>query len=377
MPHQNHTMHGHSLWNHVRPSMKVAAFEVALLEKKHIAEGTVAFIFEKPNGFHVRAGQHVRMTLIYPPETDGEGTSRFFSLANSPQEAHLVIVMRMRDTAFKRVLARLPIGGKVRIETLLSSPHGSFALHDDASTPAVFLVGGIGIVPAFSLIKDALERKLPHKLFLFYSNRRVQDAPFLDELETLAKQHPTFTLIATLTQPEPETEASSWRGETGHIDHAMLKRYVDDLASPIYYVVGLPDMVRAMRNLLTGAGVSVENIRAEEFPGFIMGQHDMTHFNKVRMSPLLLGAIVVVIIVVVILHVVAAIFIAKTAGGASSLNNAIFYALIGLLVILALFKLKYLLGFLRRKVKRSAREISYGVSSTSGVQNEQRQEPLP
>lgn len=83
------------------------------------------------------------------------------------------------------------------------------------------------------------------------------------------------------------------------------------------------------------------------------------------------------LISVVILHAVAAIFLAKTAGGASSLNNAIFYALIGLFVVFALFKLKYLLGSLRRKVKRSAREISHGVSSTSGVPQEQRREPLP
>jgi len=285
--------------NHVRPSKKRVAFEVALLEKKHIAEGTIAFIFEKPNGFPLRAGQHVRMTLIDPPETDSEGNSRFFSLANSPGEADLVIALRMRDTAFKRVLGSMPIGDKVRIETLLKSPHGSFALHDDASKPAVFLIGGIGIVPAFSMIKDALERKLPHPLFLFYSNRRAEDAPFLDELETLAKQHPSFTLVATLT--EPEKEASSWRGETGHIDHAMIQRYVDDLTSPIYYIAGLPDMVSAMKTVLTASGVSKDNIRAEEFTGFTTGQdgprgqHGMTHSNNRRIRPLLLVAMVLLL----------------------------------------------------------------------------------
>jgi ferredoxin-NADP reductase len=251
-------------------TMERAAFEVALKEKKHIAEGTIAFVFEKPNGFHFRAGQHIRMTLMHPPETDSEGNSRFFSLANSPQEKDLVLALRMRDTAFKRVLGRMPIGDKVRIEIRLNSPHGSFTLHDDPSKPAVFLIGGIGIVPAFSMIKDATERKLPHKIFLFYSNRRPEDAPFLDELETLAKQHPSFTLIATMTQPEKSARA--WRGETGHIDHSMLKKYVDDLQSPIYYLAGLPEMVSAMKTMLTASAVSEENIRAEEFTGFNLNE---------------------------------------------------------------------------------------------------------
>jgi len=62
-----------------------------------------------------------------------------------------------------------------------------------------------------------------------------------NELENLAKQNPRFKLIPTMAQPEKS--AKSWRGETGHIDHAMLKKYVDDLQSPIYYIAGLPAMV--------------------------------------------------------------------------------------------------------------------------------------
>src|SRR3989344_8989477 len=242
-------MHGHS-----KPSMKKVVFEVALKSKKQIAEETMAFLFEKPKGFHFKAGQHIRMTLINPLETDSEDNSRFFSLANSPQQKNLVIAIRMRDTAFKRVLRRMQIGDKVRIEILLENPHGSFALHKDGSKPAVFLIGGIGIVPAFSMIKDAIERKLPHKIFLFYSNRRPEDAAFLGELKNLAKQNPSFKLISTMT--EVQKSAVAWRGETGYIDYEMLKRYVDDLKSPIYYISGLPEMVSSMKTMLTDEGIS-------------------------------------------------------------------------------------------------------------------------
>jgi len=246
--------------------MKKAAFEAALKSKRQIAEGTMAFVFEKPKGFKFKAGQHIRMTLINPPETDSEGNSRFFSLASTPQDEDLIITMRMRDTAFKRVLGRMQIGEKVLIQVLLGVPHGAFALHEDPSKPAIFLIGGIGIVPAFSMIKDATERKLLHRIFLFYSNRRPEDAPYLDELQNLAKQYPNFKLIATMT--EPEKSARSWQGETGRIDQSMIKRCVDDVQSPMYYIAGLPEMTSAMKSLLADLGVHEDNIQAEEFSGF-------------------------------------------------------------------------------------------------------------
>lgn len=254
-------MHGQS-----GSSMEKAAFEVALKGKKQIAEGTMAFVFEKPEGFRFKAGQHIRMTLINPPETDSEGNSRFFSIASSPQDPDLLIAMRMRDTAFKRVLRRMQTGEKVLIQIMLDAPHGAFMLHDDTSKPAVFLIGGIGIVPAFSMIKDATERKLSHTVYLFFSNRRPEDAPFLDDLQNLAKQNPNFKLVATMTKPEKS--AQLWPGETGAINYSMLTKYVDDLQSPVYNIAGLPEMAGAMRKLLADAGVNEENIRAEEFSGF-------------------------------------------------------------------------------------------------------------
>ena len=262
--------HNHNMPSHSRLLSEKAAFEIPLKGKKQIAEGTIGYIFEKPTGFYFKAGQHIRMTLINPLETDSEGNSRFFSLANSPQESDLLIAMRMRDTAFKRVLDRMQIGEKVLIEMLLEIPHGVFALHDDASKPAVFLVGGIGIVPAFSMIKNAIERKLPHTIFLFYTNRRPEDAAFLDELEDLAKQHSSFKFIPNMTQLDKSMK--SWRGEIGYTDHEMLKRYVDDLESPIYYIAGLPEMVSAMKTLLTDSSVNEDSIHTEEFTGFNLNE---------------------------------------------------------------------------------------------------------
>ena len=350
-----HNMHGHFPFNHSRSSSKkIVAYEVALKGKKQLAEGTMAFIFEKPNGFHFKAGQHIRLTLIRPPETDIKGKRRFFSLASSPQEKDLVIAMRMRDTAFKRVLGRMQIGDKVVIEIMLHSQHGSFTLHDDPSKPAVFLIGGIGIVPAFSMIKDAIERELPHQIFLFYSNRRPEDAPFLDELQNLAKQHPSFKLIATMT--EPEKSAKSWRGETGYIDHALLTKYVDVLQSPMYYIAGLSEMVSAMKTVLGDSGIKKDNIRAEDFSGFKM--RIMTMLPIAWENHFALIAIVFMIIVVVILHAAAAISLSETGFGAFLLHNPISYVMIGvMLVVMFKFKLKYLLGFIHRKEKQSAREI--------------------
>jgi len=252
----HHDDHGH----HHTEAPKI--FEVVLKNKKEVAEGATAFFFEKPEGFTFRAGQHIEMKLINPPETDAEGNSRMFSLVNSPFEDSIVIATRMRDTAFKRVLGQIPIGGKVTVE----NPHGSFMLHNDSSKPAVFLIGGIGITPIFSMIKDATEKKLPHRLVLFYSNKRPEDAAFLQELEILARQNHNFKLIATLT--ESEKSKTTWNGETGHIDQAMLHKYVDDLQIPIYYISGPPVMVAAMRKLLTDSGVNEDNIRTEEFSGY-------------------------------------------------------------------------------------------------------------
>ena len=48
-------------------------FMCKLKDRKEVAEGTMAFRFEKPSGWTFKAGQYLDMTLLDPPETDSEG----------------------------------------------------------------------------------------------------------------------------------------------------------------------------------------------------------------------------------------------------------------------------------------------------------------
>ena len=121
---------------------------------------------------------------------------RAFSIASSPHEETLMVATRIRDTAFKRVLSAMPLGSVVKIE----GPSGDLTLHNNVKRTAVFLAGGIGITPFRSIVCRAAKEKLPHRIFLFYSNRRPEDAPFLDELQALQEENPNYTLIATMTE---------------------------------------------------------------------------------------------------------------------------------------------------------------------------------
>jgi len=240
----------------------VAIYQIKLTSKKEVASETMAFHFEKPKDFVFKAGQFADFTLTNPSQTDAEGNTRGFSLASAPYEEDLMIATRMRDTAFKRELKIMSAGTEVTMD----APYGSFTLHNNAQIPAVFLTGGIGITPVRSIIFQAAHDKLPHKIFVFDSNTRPEETAFLDELREIHNKNPNCIFVGSMTQMQKST--SEWRGELGHVTKVMLKKYIDDLALPIYYLSGPASMVAAMRKILNDSGVNDDNIRTEEFAGY-------------------------------------------------------------------------------------------------------------
>src|SRR5207249_925548 len=178
------------------------------------------------------------------------------------QEERPHLLDRQRATAFKRVLKAMPAGGRVG----LRGPAGMFTLDPDDARPAVYLAGGIGVTPFVSMLRDAAHSRLGRDLWLFYSNRRPEDAAFLEELAALPKRHSRCHFVGTMV--EMAKSGRPWNGETGFLDRAMLERHLKDLAACVYYAAGPPGLVEAMRKMLADARVEDEAIRTDEFFGY-------------------------------------------------------------------------------------------------------------
>lgn len=224
-----------------------------------LADGTMAFHFAKPAGFAFKRGQAIEVLL---PDVEGVEAGHAFSIVSAPCEDELVVATRMRDTAYKRALGRLAPGDAVRIE----GPFGSMTLHKNAQRAAVFIAGGIGITPFMSMLRNTAHEGFARDIVLVYANRRPEDAAFLHELFALVRRHPRFKLVATMN--DMARSAKPWSGETRTVDATLIREAAGSLPQPVYYVVGPPAMVEAMRTTLAQAGVEEDDVRSEDFYGY-------------------------------------------------------------------------------------------------------------
>ena len=240
----------------------VMGYPSKLLGRTDAARGTMAFRLEKPQKFAFRAGQSIDLSIVDLAQDSPHWLTHTFSIASDPFDEEIMVVTRMRDTTFKRRLSLLPIGAEIRIK----GPMGSFTLHNNTARPAVLLAGGVGIAPFLSIVSHARKKGLGHRIILFYANRLLEDAAFIDALWKLERTNPRFSFVPTLTR---ETGVGGeWKGETGHISPEMLHRHVGKLHGPIFYVAGPPTMVAAARRTLVEAAVDEDDIRTEEFAGY-------------------------------------------------------------------------------------------------------------
>lgn len=233
--------------------------KLALIARKEIARNTYVLDFAKPDGFHFIPGQYGGFTHIDPIETDANGMTRRFSILSIPQDENISIATRMQNSAYKRVLKELPIGREMKF----AGPTGNFTLHTDLHIPAVLIAGGIGITPFYSMIRHACATHSKQEIILFYGNQSEQDSAFLNELSLLQKQNPQLKCVFAMAQP-----STAWQGETGFIDSSMIKKHIDDLSKPTFYVCGSPTMVGALRETLDELAIPAERIKVEDFPGY-------------------------------------------------------------------------------------------------------------
>jgi ferredoxin-NADP reductase len=233
----------------------------SIKEKREVAKGTLLVVFDLlGQEVDFLPGQYFWVTLVDPPYDDEKGPRRHITVVTSPNERGVLgLCTRLRDSAFKRSLAELPVGAPVEVE----EPKGEFVLPEETDQPYVFVAGGIGITVFRSMLRYIAEEDLPHRVTLVYSNRDRDSAAFLDELLELERANRNLRLVLTMT------DDPSWEGETRRIDANLLREHLDEeLGSFTYLVAGPPAMVEAIEETLSSAGVPDARIRPERFSGY-------------------------------------------------------------------------------------------------------------
>jgi predicted CoA-substrate-specific enzyme activase len=224
-----------------------------------IAKNTIEVILEKPENFSFQAGQYIFITLPQIKHLGVKESTRAMTIASSPNENKLSLIMRISNSLFKREIESLMVGDKVEIQ----GAFGKDILIDNSEKPVVFFAGGVGITPFLSIIQQEQEKNWSKKITLFYTNKNKEETIFFKELQKIKNDN--FKFIPTMTRLS-EKEKENWQGETGRIDIDMIKKYIKNPDNILYYIVGLPQMVHSISNILTNElKIKKENIRIELF----------------------------------------------------------------------------------------------------------------
>ncbi len=240
-----------------------------LKNKEEVASGTLSVTFEVKEPFIFKAGQFCFITLENLLFPDSRGIKRHFSIVNSPnQKGIITFTTRASESGFKRTLKELAVGTTVELGPI----KGDFVLPEDTTRPLVFIAGGIGITPFMSMLKYISEEKLAYKITLIYSNKNRRSAAYLEELQNYQLQTTRFAdsarqanykLILTMT------DDPAWSGEKRKVDSNFIKEYFPNVNAQNYMVVGPQSMVEAVEKALLEAGVLSENIKKENFTGYV------------------------------------------------------------------------------------------------------------
>ncbi len=231
------------------------------IEQKDIAANTTLFKFLPDKKLKFKPGQFLLWTLPHE-KTDMRGHRRYFSIASSPQEEHIMLVTKFFEpsSSFKQSLKTLSDGEVV----MAGSLDGDFVLPEDSKQPIVFIAGGVGVAPFRSMIQDMVDNQTHRPITLFYSNNTIEEISFrelFEQAEPLGVK--VFYTLTDMTRlPE------NWTGKTGYVDGKMITPEVPNYLTSLYYVSGPDPMVRAMKKVVLGMGIPTRNIKADYFPGY-------------------------------------------------------------------------------------------------------------
>jgi predicted ferric reductase len=238
----------------VRPwLMRRRPYRVTEVREERGESSTVVLEPVGHRGMKFRGGQYAWLTLGDTPFTLQQHP---FSFSSSDHDSPQRIEFTAKELGdFTERLTQIDVGTKAFLE----GPYGVFVLPDDAPG-AVFIMGGIGITPAMSILRSLRDSNDRRPMLLIYGNSKWKEAAFRNELKQLQEQL-KLRVVHVLTDPE-----NDWEGETGYIDRKLLQRHIGprEREFPVF-ICGPEPMMDSVEDALLEMDIPLHRTRAERF----------------------------------------------------------------------------------------------------------------
>ncbi len=237
----------------LKPVVINKPYVLTSIEKSTRDVTTFRFESKEKTNIHFIPGMFAMLT--YKDPATGKSISRAFSIANAPPSDYFEFFIAMINGQLTSKLA----DAKVNDVYYISAPYGQFQFDMSAGEKFLFLAGGTGVAPFFSMLRQAESAGKKLDCSMIYSVKYPYDIIEKEELDKFGTSMDLKTHV-TVTRP---AEGDGWTGQTGRVNGDMIKKFVPDFISRTTYICGPPAFVQALKDDLIKMGVPDREIKAE------------------------------------------------------------------------------------------------------------------
>ena len=211
------------------------------------------FVFDVPEVEQLPyiAGQFVS----FSHEFNGKHVTRAYSTASAPNGNRFELCLnRVQDGLFSPWLFEMDPGGTVEMK----GPLGYFTWKHPVND-SVLVATGTGIAPFRGMLQSYLGAGGDREITLVFGVRYKESILYHEEFEEMARKHPNFRFLPTLSRCEDD-----WEGCRGHVQQHVMD-VIGERRDVDVYICGLKLMVDDMRARLKAAGFDRKQIVFEKY----------------------------------------------------------------------------------------------------------------
>lgn len=258
---------------HINPLLSVNAIKARVEEIKTETPDTKT-IYLRPNlnwKGH-RAGQHITLTA----EVNGTLLKRVFTLSSAPHEELLSITVKKQEkgkvTPFLH--EKLKKGDILEI----SAPAGEFTVPAIIPAKLLFIAGGSGITPVYSILKSLAYNNYRGEIQLLYYSRSKENCIFFNELQELAKEILNLNVYFLFTE---EKEVGYLSGEFSRKSLSVL---VPDYENYSTYLCGPSGLMESVRSTWKEKNITEKLIYENFKPLQLSSAKSKTGLKKINLT---------------------------------------------------------------------------------------------